>query len=103
MATAAVIDFGSFSSPSGAERVQSRLGSRIELGEFVDSGYDRCSTEFEGIVGSSPALRAVLDEVRIVAPTGSTVLILAARPERARNLSHVRFTSQSHRRARAVS
>lgn len=75
MATAAVIDFGSFSSPSGAERVQSRLGSRIELAEFVDSGYDRCSTEFEGIVGSSPALRTVLDEVRIVAPTGSTVLI----------------------------
>src|ERR1022692_4140401 len=75
MATAAVIDFGSFSSLPGAERVQSRLGSRIELGEFVDSGYDQCSTEFEGIVGSSPALGAVLDQVRIVAPTGSTVLI----------------------------
>jgi len=51
------------------------LGSPIELGEFANSGYDRCSTEFEGIVGSSPALRAVLDQVRIVAPTGSTVLI----------------------------
>ena len=75
MATAAVIDFGSFSSLSGAERVQSRLGSRIELGEFVDAGCDRCATEFEGIVGSSPALRAVLDQVRMVAPTGSTVLI----------------------------
>ena len=75
MATAAVIDFGSFSSLSGAERVQSRLGSRIELGEFVDAGCDRCATEFDGIVGSSPALRAVLDQVRIVAPTGSTVLI----------------------------
>ena len=75
MATAAVIDFGSFSSPSGAERVQSRLGSRIELSEFVDSGCDRCATEFDGIVGSSPALRAVLDQVRIVAPTGATVLI----------------------------
>jgi len=75
MATAAVIDFGSFSSPSGAEGVQSRLGSRIELGEFVDAGSDRCAAEFEGIVGSSPALRAVLDEVRMVAPTGATVLI----------------------------
>ena len=32
-------------------------------------------TEFDGIVGSSPALRAVLDQVRIVAPTGATVLI----------------------------
>ena len=33
------------------------------------------ATESDGIVGSSPALRTVLDEVRIVAPTGSTVLI----------------------------
>jgi formate hydrogenlyase transcriptional activator len=75
MATAAVIDFGSFSSPSGAERVQSRLGSRIELGEFVDAACDGCATELDGIVGSSPALRTVLDQVRIVAPTGATVLI----------------------------
>jgi formate hydrogenlyase transcriptional activator len=75
MATAAVIDFGSFSSRSSAERVQSRFGSRTELGEFVNSGYDRCSTEFDGIIGSSAALRAVLDQVRLVAPTGSTVLI----------------------------
>ena len=75
MATAPVIDFGSFSSLSGAERVQSRLGARIELGEFVDAGCDRCATESDGIVGSSPALRTLLDEVRIVAPTGSTVLI----------------------------
>jgi len=75
MATAAVIDFGSFSSLSGAERVQSRLGSRIEFGEFVNSGYDQGSVEFQGIVGSSPALRAVLDQVRMVASTDATVLI----------------------------
>jgi formate hydrogenlyase transcriptional activator len=75
MATAAVIDFGSFSSLSGAERVQSRLGSRIEPGEFVDAACDPCAAGFDGIVGSSPALRTVLDEVRIVAPTGATVLI----------------------------
>jgi formate hydrogenlyase transcriptional activator len=75
MATAAVIDFGSFSSLSGGERVQSGFGSRIELRKFVDSGYDRCPTEFEGIVGSSPTLRTVLDRVRIVAPTDVTVLI----------------------------
>src|SRR5260370_1906321 len=30
---------------------------------------------FEGIVGSSPALRGVLDQIRTVAPTDSTVLI----------------------------
>src|ERR1017187_6155213 len=75
MATAPVIDFGSFSSLSAAERVQSRLGARIELGEFVDAGCDRCATESDGIVGSSPALRTLLDEVRIVPPTVSTVLI----------------------------
>ncbi len=72
MATAAVIDFGSFSGPSGAEWVQS---PRIELRGFGDAGSNWNGTEFDGIVGSSPALRAVLDEVRIVAPTGSTVLI----------------------------
>jgi len=75
MASAAVIDFGSISSLSGTERVQARLGARVELGEFVDSGFDHCSTEFEGIVGTSPALRRVLDQVRMVAPTGATVLI----------------------------
>jgi len=75
MATAAVIDFGSFSSLSGAGRVQSRLGSRIERSPLEEAECNRCTTEFEGIVGSSPALRALLDQVRMVAPTGSTVLI----------------------------
>jgi formate hydrogenlyase transcriptional activator len=60
MATAAVIDFGSFSSRSGDGWVQS---------EAANSG------RFEGIVGSSPALREVLDQVQTVAPTGATVLI----------------------------
>ena len=75
MATAAVIEFESFSNPSATERFQSRLGSQIELNKFADSGCDRLSTEFDGIVGSSPALRAVLNQVRMVAPTGATVLI----------------------------
>jgi len=68
MGTAAVIDFGSFSSLSGAERVQSKFGSRIELNEFVNAGCDRCAAEFDGIVGKSPSLRTVLDQVRIVDP-----------------------------------
>ena len=75
MATAAVIDFGSYWSPSGDERVQSNWGSRIELSELTDSASDQSPTEFDGIVGSSPALRAALDQVRMVAPTDSTVLI----------------------------
>lgn len=70
MATAAVIEFGFFSSLSGDERLQAALESRS-----MDSASGPCSTEFEGIVGTSQALRAVLDQIRIVAPTGATVLI----------------------------
>ncbi len=72
MATAAVIDFGSFSSRSGDERLHSGVALRIER---KDSEAGPCSTEFEGIVGSSAALRATLAQVRLVAPTGATVLI----------------------------
>ena len=60
MGTAAVIDFRSFSSRSGDGRAQS---------EIAESG------RFEGIVGSSPALRVVLDQIQIVAPSLATVLI----------------------------
>src|SRR5579862_5025423 len=44
----------------------------------LPEGPDDNSTDrpgFDGVVGSSRALRAVLDQVRIVAPTDSTVLI----------------------------
>jgi formate hydrogenlyase transcriptional activator len=75
MATAAVIDFGSFSSVSGAGRFQAGLKTPIDIGKFVKPECEACSTEFEGIVGSSAALRAVLDRVRVAAPTGATVLI----------------------------
>jgi formate hydrogenlyase transcriptional activator len=75
MATAAIIDFGSYSNPSAAGRVSSQLESRVELDAFEDFGSGGHSMEVEGIVGSSPALRAVLDKVRVVAPTGATVLI----------------------------
>src|SRR5581483_6103314 len=75
MASAAVINYGSNPSFSGSEWVPSNLGSYPQPGEFAKPGYDRCSTEFEGMVGSSPALRAVLDQVRMVAPTDATVLI----------------------------
>jgi formate hydrogenlyase transcriptional activator len=75
MATAAVVDFSSFSSLSAGERVRLKFGSCIELDESVGAGTDLCPTAFDGIVGSSQALRAVLDQVRMVAPTGATVLI----------------------------
>ena len=44
----------------------------------LPEGPDDNSTDrpgFDGVVGSSRALRAVLDQIRIVAPTDSTVLI----------------------------
>jgi formate hydrogenlyase transcriptional activator len=55
----------------------SQYGSFIDLDELLKSpqgnGEDR--NDFEGIVGRSSALREVLDQIRIVAPTDSTILI----------------------------
>jgi len=54
-----------------------RWGSYIELEEQLEgsqpAGENR--RQFEGIVGSSPLLGAVLEQVQIVAPTDATVLI----------------------------
>jgi formate hydrogenlyase transcriptional activator len=49
----------------------------LALDQYLDSQRDdRGSRDgFEGIVGSSRALRGVLDQIRTVAPTDSTVLI----------------------------
>jgi len=45
----------------------------IEISRTVDqASYDR---RFEQVIGNSPALEAVLEQVERVAPTGSTVLI----------------------------
>jgi formate hydrogenlyase transcriptional activator len=75
MATAAVIDFGAFSNPTGNDGLQLKLASRMERSALEHSAGDSCLNEFEGIVGSSAALRAVLDQVRLVAATEATVLI----------------------------
>jgi formate hydrogenlyase transcriptional activator len=49
----------------------------VNLDHYLESQSDdrESPNGFEGIVGSSTALRGVLDQVRIVAPTDSTVLI----------------------------
>jgi transcriptional regulator with GAF, ATPase, and Fis domain len=47
----------------------------VDLDEYLEPVDYAPRGEFEGIVGSSRALRDVLDQVRIVAPTDSTVLI----------------------------
>jgi formate hydrogenlyase transcriptional activator len=50
--------------------------SYVSLSQYLES-VDALESrnEFEGIVGSSESLRGVLDQVRVVAPTDSTVLI----------------------------
>ena len=55
------------------EQVQNSatLPEHLSLSQYDGEGR----TEFEGIIGSSQALRAVLHQVRTVAPTDSTVLI----------------------------
>jgi len=52
-------------------------GSHLELNELLGplQGSGEGGSQFEGIVGSSPALREALDQVAIVAATESTVLI----------------------------
>src|SRR5579862_5459118 len=49
----------------------------VDLDEYLEPQYgvQGSRTRFQGIVGTSRELRSVLDQVRIVAPTDSTVLI----------------------------
>src|SRR5947209_4654923 len=49
----------------------------VDLDEYLEpqSNAPGAHNRFQGIVGTSRALRTVLDQVRIVAPTDSTVLI----------------------------
>ena len=48
----------------------------VGLGQYLERLDSQASrNEFEGIVGSSKSLRGVLDQIRVVAPTDSTVLI----------------------------
>jgi transcriptional regulator with GAF, ATPase, and Fis domain len=51
--------------------------SNVELAQYLESQPDARESQngFEGIVGSSAVLREVLDQIRTVAPTDSTVLI----------------------------
>jgi len=57
-------------------RAETRCGLHIDLEEQLEASRNgKTRNEFDGIIGSSPALRSVLDQVRTVAPTDSTVLI----------------------------
>jgi len=56
---------------------ESQRGSCVNLDELLESSQHNRErwSEFQGIVGSSRALDGVLDQIRIVAPTDSSVLI----------------------------
>ena len=58
-------------------QMECRSGRYFDLDELLESSQadGGLRNEFEGIVGSSQALCGVLDQVRIVAPADSTVLI----------------------------
>jgi formate hydrogenlyase transcriptional activator len=76
VATPSIIDFSSVSSFSADPSVQSPFCPHIDLSEVLQSSQrNECDNELETIVGSSQALRGALDQVRIVAPTDSTILI----------------------------
>jgi formate hydrogenlyase transcriptional activator len=53
------------------------FGGYVELDQYLEPqrGIRESRSGFEGIVGSSSALAGVLDQIRMVAPTDSTVLI----------------------------
>jgi len=68
-ATVALTDFGGF------EATSFPTAGRFEADRFYFEPEISSEDCFEGIVGNSPALRKVLEQVAIVAPTDSTVLI----------------------------
>jgi formate hydrogenlyase transcriptional activator len=59
-----------------AAREVEQLRSRLEQEKRYLEGEPRTQLHFEGIIGESPALRDVLDQVVIVAPSDATVLVL---------------------------
>jgi formate hydrogenlyase transcriptional activator len=60
-----------------ANQTEWRYGSYVNVDELLEwsQGNRERRNEFEGIVGSSRALCEVLDQIHVVAPTDSTVLI----------------------------
>jgi formate hydrogenlyase transcriptional activator len=76
------LQFMQRSSPNGSPGVRlPAIGASINNDGGNEEMFDlekkvRAQDKFEGIVGHSDSLRAVLNQVQIVAPTDSTVLIL---------------------------
>ena len=71
-AAVAFTDFGGLARTSFPE-VAEVEGERLYVESEIESEYS-----FEDIVGKSAALRKVLDQVAIVAPTGSSARVASA-------------------------
>jgi formate hydrogenlyase transcriptional activator len=76
MERAAVMHFGSVSSLRSGEHARLSCGSHVDLDEPLEIfTREACCDSVEGIIGTSPSLREVLDQVLTVGPTPCTVLI----------------------------
>jgi formate hydrogenlyase transcriptional activator len=65
--------YGQFPAPPSKQRSEASSGAFV-----IDTSEEQCAGEihaFDGIVGTSPALLEVIELIRTVAPTDSTVLI----------------------------
>jgi formate hydrogenlyase transcriptional activator len=71
----------------------------VHLDQYLESSLNAAEgrNEFEGIVGSSQALRGVLDQVRVVGPTDSTVLIEGETGSGKELIAHSIHTNSSRR------
>jgi len=72
------------------------LSVEVFVGDYVtvmNPVPDHVERTFERIIGNSAALEIVLDQVELVAPTDSTVLI-EGKPVPARNSLHMPFTTR---------
>jgi transcriptional regulator with GAF, ATPase, and Fis domain len=58
--------------PNETEKNNEDANCQAEWLEDSESGDDK----FEGIIGRSPAMRALREQIKVVAPTNSTVLVL---------------------------
>jgi formate hydrogenlyase transcriptional activator len=76
MERATVMQFGPVSNFQKGEHAHLSCESYVDLDEQLEAfRRERCYDAFEGIVGASPALREVFDQVLTVGPTACTVLI----------------------------
>jgi formate hydrogenlyase transcriptional activator len=84
------------------ETITNHFESYVALDRYLESQLDaRGQNGFDGMVGSSTALRQVLDQIQTVAPTDSTVLIEGETGTGKELIAHAIHT-QSNRRHRPL-